>query len=387
MSQKVLEEHFEYLSDPNRIAAYRAAISKVVRTGDIVLDVGCGTGVLAAMCLDVGAAHSYAVDSSSAIELARNSFVRGGLNQRATFKKISSYSFAPEKKADIVVCDHVGYFGFDYDLINVLGDARRRCLRNGGRVLPQRLRVHISTVESTAAFAQASAWDDERVPERFRWIRSLGIQCKYPRNFTTQELISQPCHLADLDLTVDQPDYFSWHAEFVVSRYATLHGLVGWFECELADDVWMTNSPFASTQVDLAARPATYPIARPQAFLPIERETKVHQGETVMVDLRVRPNEHVISWDIVLPEQSTSFNQSTWKSELFGEQKLRQSLPNYVPTPSEEALKRRLVSSYIDGKRSVEEIRATILREHAAQFVTPQDLDVTLRAAIAESER
>ena len=49
-----------------------------------------------------------------------------------------------------------------------------------------------------------------------------------------------------------------WRGEAVPPEFHWLDGLAGWFECELAEGVWMTNSPLADN-----------PIRRPQAFLPI----------------------------------------------------------------------------------------------------------------------
>ena len=44
-----------------------------------------------------------------------------------------------------------------------------------------------------------------------------------------------------------------------IERDGTMHGLAGWFDCELADGVSMTNSPLSDRAID-----------RSQAFLPIE---------------------------------------------------------------------------------------------------------------------
>ena len=64
--------------------------------------------------------------------------------------------------------------------------------------------------------------------------------------------------LTHFDLRADNPDFFSWTAELRIERDGAMHGLIGWFECELADGVWMTNSPLADRRIE-----------RSQAFLPI----------------------------------------------------------------------------------------------------------------------
>ena len=69
-------------------------------------------------------------------------------------------------------------------------------------------------------------------------------------------MLAGPAELGCIDLRVDNPEFFSWTVELTVARDGTLHGLAGWFECELAENVWMTNSPLSAQA-----------IKRSQAFL------------------------------------------------------------------------------------------------------------------------
>ena len=111
---KVLEEHLGYLLLPHRLELYRVAVKKVVRPGDHVVDAGCGTAVLGLLCLQEGAAHVYAIDSTAAIELAREALSRAGWASKVDFIRGSSFQVVLPERVDVVICDHVGYFGFDY---------------------------------------------------------------------------------------------------------------------------------------------------------------------------------------------------------------------------------------------------------------------------------
>ena len=78
----VLEEHIEYLTLPGRNALYAKAISRIIKPGDVVVDLGCGVGVLGLLCLEAGAARVYGIDHSDAIELARETVAKAGLSDR-----------------------------------------------------------------------------------------------------------------------------------------------------------------------------------------------------------------------------------------------------------------------------------------------------------------
>ena len=66
-----LAEHEEMLSDSVRVNAYHQGIRRNVRPGDVVVDLGTGTGLLAFMASRAGAKKVYAVEHSDFIEIAR----------------------------------------------------------------------------------------------------------------------------------------------------------------------------------------------------------------------------------------------------------------------------------------------------------------------------
>ena len=85
------------------------------------------------------------------------------------------------------------------------------------------------------------------------------------------ERLRIPAVLGEIDLQADNPEFLSWNAELRIGRDGTVDGLAGWFECALAEGVWMTNSPLAEK-----------PIRRPQAFLPIGEAMPVREGDLVV---------------------------------------------------------------------------------------------------------
>ena len=62
--------HEKMLLDAVRCEAFRAALAQVVRPGDVVLDLGAGTGLLSLFAASSGAKHVYAVEMSRIADMA-----------------------------------------------------------------------------------------------------------------------------------------------------------------------------------------------------------------------------------------------------------------------------------------------------------------------------
>ena len=67
-----LAYHANLLSDVVRMDAYDRALRALVKPGDVVLDVGAGTGVLAMLAARAGAKRVHAVESLPVAALAEN---------------------------------------------------------------------------------------------------------------------------------------------------------------------------------------------------------------------------------------------------------------------------------------------------------------------------
>ena len=359
----VLDEHLGYVSDPIRLEAFRTAIARSVLLGDRVADLGCGSAVLGLLCLQVGAGHVYAIDSTVAIEIARDSLHRSGWASQTSFIHNASYRAELPERVDVAICDHVGYFGFDYGLIAMLADARHRFLKPGGKLVPGRLRLHIAAVESDKCHALAEGWSAPGIPREFHWLRQNGVNSKYAVNLQGADVLAGPSELACIDLYADNPQFFSWNAELRVECDGVLHGLAGWFECELAEGVWMTNSPLSDQAIE-----------RCQAFFPIDQPLLVKAGELVNVTVSARPANNLIAWEVRHPATGKRFSHSTWQGDVMMPHQLVRSHPDYVPQLSTTARAKALVLALCDGQRSVSEIQAAVRREHPHLFPSEQEI-------------
>ncbi len=363
MSISILDEHVGYLALPHRLDLYRAAVAKLVGRGDHVIDVGCGTAVLGLLCLEAGASRVDAIDSTAAIELARQSLTQAGHAQKCNFIRASSFQTTLAERADVIICDHVGHFGFDYGLIEVLADARQRFLKPAGQIIPGRLKLFVSAVESRDARDKANAWRNPGIPGEFHWIHEYSVNSKHVLNLRREELLADPAELCCIDLRIDNPEFFSWSVTLTVDRDGVLHGLGGWFECELADGIWMTNSPLSDRS-----------IGRGNAFLPIAEPLPVRARDRLDVTIMARPASGMIAWTLNHPATGKRVRHSTWQGEVFDPVQLAFNRPDHVPRLRPSATARNIVLSYCDGRRSIADIQSAVLRDHPDLFPSAAEI-------------
>lgn len=370
-----LEEHYNYLSDGIRLERFEEAIARAVAPGDTVADVGCGFGVLGLLCLKAGASHVWGIDESQAIEIAREAMARSGFADRYTCLHEASFRVELPEPVDIVICDHVGYFGIDYRIVETMSDARRRFLKPGGKVIPGQIVLHIAAVQSSGCRALADAWATEQVPAEFHWLREYGVNTKHPYDFAEDELASSPAELGRVDLYDECPDLLAFSARLEIDRTCELDGLAGWFACEIFDGVWMSNSPLAPDK-----------IKRTQVFLAFATPLSVEAGDSVEVTVSVRHDVQLISWTARVPRTGQSARHSTWSSAIL-DPKDRLPPGERVPQLSSAGEARRALLALIDGRATNAEIEQAMLRDHSDLYPTPEQIARFVRVELNRSTR
>merc|ERR1711920_206856 len=81
--------HEEMLKDEVRTLTYRDSMvqNKHLFKDKIVLDVGCGTGILSMFACQAGAKHVYSVDMSNIIDVAKDIVKDNGFENKITLVK------------------------------------------------------------------------------------------------------------------------------------------------------------------------------------------------------------------------------------------------------------------------------------------------------------
>jgi hypothetical protein len=138
--------HIELLDDGERADAYLQAIAANVAPGDVVVDLGSGTGILALAAARAGARRIYAIEASGFAGLVEASARRNGYGDRIVVLGDWSQRVVVPEPADVLVAEIIGNDPLGEGVLRFMPDAARRFLKPGGRVLPERLRVFATLV-------------------------------------------------------------------------------------------------------------------------------------------------------------------------------------------------------------------------------------------------
>jgi Ribosomal protein L11 methyltransferase (PrmA) len=122
-------EHARMLHDDRRTSDYIAALRQAVRPGDIVLDIGTGSGVLAIAAARAGARHVYAVEASDIADVAERVFAANGVQGRVTLIRGWSREIELPEPADLLVAEVIGNEPLEEEILETTLDARRRLLK------------------------------------------------------------------------------------------------------------------------------------------------------------------------------------------------------------------------------------------------------------------
>lgn len=144
--------HEEMLKDAVRTQTYRKSIiqNKHLFKGKVVLDVGCGTGILSMFAAQAGAKKVIGVDCASIAVQAREIVRVNGLDDTVEIiqGKIEELTL-PVEKVDIIISEWMGYFLLYESMLDSVLYARDKWLAPGGLLFPDKANMYICAIEDS----------------------------------------------------------------------------------------------------------------------------------------------------------------------------------------------------------------------------------------------
>lgn len=245
--------HEEMLKDETRTKAYMNSIlhNKQLFKDKIVLDVGCGTGILSMFCAKAGAKQVFAVDFSNIIEQAREIIKDNNLDHIVTciHSKIEDVEL-PVPKVDIIISEWMGYCLFYESMLNSVLVARDKWLAPGGLIFPDKAQLVVACIEDEEYKESKINFWDNVYGFNMQAIKKLALLEPLVDTVNGNALNTTHSVIYEVDIMTVTPEELSFSRPFqvCVTRDDAVHALVAWFNIEFSfchRPVRFTTSPKA----------------------------------------------------------------------------------------------------------------------------------------------
>jgi type I protein arginine methyltransferase len=278
LAQLGYEHYYHMLNDKLRMDAYHKAINKQVKPGDIVVDLGSGTGLLSIWAIKAGAAKVYAIEKTSAIELAREiAWVNNCLDKIEFIKENSMQVDLPEK-ADVLISETLGSFAIDENTLEFTNDARQRFLKKDAILIPQSIDLFIAPIDDIDTYNKIDFW--RNIPDiDFSPAFDLFSKKIIVESVKAKGLLAPETHIGHIDLTQGIDKVFNAHLYVPITKSGNLHGVAGWFHTRLCEGIEIKTSP---------NDPETH---WKQAFFPFHNPIEVIAGDVLDWNISIHSKE------------------------------------------------------------------------------------------------
>lgn len=270
-----------------RMSVYAEALRRAVTPGCTVIDLGAAFGVFALLACKYGAGEVIAIEPDPSIELLMPMAKANGCADRITVIRGLSTDYTPEIKADVIVSDCRGALSLYQNHIATLADARARLLAPGGTLLPMRDTLRIALVRWPKTHrGHVRPWKRNKFGLDLSAGYRFAANMEQRARLKPRALVSAAQDLAVLDYrSITEPN-LDTTVELTATRDGAVHGLLMWFDAEIAEGLSYSNAPGEPELV------------YGQMFLPLEGAPRLAAGERISARVRgtLIDGEYVWSW-------------------------------------------------------------------------------------------
>lgn len=265
--------HSMLVNDEQRTKLYKKAIQETVRQGDVVLDLGTGSGILAFFACQAGAARVYAVESSNIISVAQQLARDNGFAEKIRFIREDIRSVQLPESVDVIVSELISKAVIGQYMEELVSHSRDRFLKECGKVIPSKVELFLAPLESPALYQQLDFPSPQVYNLNFSYARNLALNDTSSGRFQTDNLLAEAQTAYQMDsLLTNEKQGLNSMLSFAVSRGGLFHGFGGWFSATLADDVVLSSFPPGMPSWD-------------NAFFPVPEPIQVKPGMTIEVKI------------------------------------------------------------------------------------------------------
>ncbi len=359
----MIQTYIDLLAERSRLEMLDAALKQTVRKGDVVVDVGTGTGAFAIMAARHGARRVYAIEYDEIADLAASLVQANGLSDIITVLRMDATVWTPPEPLDVVVYEDVEDVGIGATLAALI-PRLRTFMRPEGRFVPNSVSVWAAPVENAAEHRQGFPWPEARAYGiDLSPLSELAHHMRSNCHLDRASLLSEPEIFFRYAFGEPLPDHGQAQFSFVARRAGPLHGVLVWFDAQFAAGLEWTNAP---------SNPQTF---WRQSFFHVRDAPRVEEGDQLTISLTHAPwssDAWMWNWDISIRDRGGKEKycgeHSSFRSQPLSVEQLTLLSPDRNLEPGPASLVLRRILELFDGTRTAREIGTHLVSEFPDRF-------------------
>jgi protein arginine N-methyltransferase 1 len=346
-----LRKFGDMIGDSARFNAYANAISRSVRAGDVVAEIGCGPALFSLLSCRAGAKRVYAIETEDIIDVARQIAAANGFADRIQFFQDDSRKVELPERVNVIVSDLRGVLPIFDGALASLQDAKKRFLAPGGIMIPRRDVLKAAIIEAEKAYLRLTSPWKTCVPQVELAIPlQLALNTAHSITVKVEQLMSEPEEVCTLDYMGNPGSEVKVKLEFPAKRNGTAHGICLWFETDLYEDIGFSSGPESPVTI------------YGQLFLPWLEPVVIEEGQEILLNLHANQvgKDYLWKWETEVPGadggKRAHFRQSSFEGAIVSSRILRRHAMDHIPVLTAEGEAERFLLEAMDGRASLEEI-------------------------------
>lgn len=287
-SYENLDVHKLMLEDEPRTLAYRKAIldNKAYFKDKIVMDVGCGTGILSIFCAQAGAKKVYAVEASNLAILAKKIVEENKFEDviEVLHKRVEEVILPNYLKVDAIVSEWMGFYLLHEGMLDSVLYAKEWFLKDDGEIFPESAIIYVAPCSVPSLYDNWNNFHGVSMKSFAKELRATKGSKPEILNVGPEDLMGPEVAFCWVNLKDEEPlELNNYTLQHVVgaSKNGNYQGLCIWFECnfpQLAD-----STGDGRTVLDTSPQsPATH---WKQTVIVLPEQHQVEQGEPIAFQL------------------------------------------------------------------------------------------------------
>ncbi|XP_076114454.1 protein arginine N-methyltransferase 1-B-like isoform X2 [Mytilus galloprovincialis] len=291
-SYSKLNIHEVMLRDEVRTGTYRNAILQNTNLfrDKVVLDVGCGTGILCMFAAEAGASKVIGIDCAQIIDHTRDIVSKNGFSDVITLIKCKvEDAKLPDgiDKVDIIISETMGYcLLFESSIHSILFARDKWLKKEGGLIFPDKFWLYLTAFEDKRFRDKISYWDNVQGYDMSSIIQHQDFDSMYVDVIDASKVVSNSSLIKEINLYTVKEKELSLEAPYhiQINKTGVVDGFLTYFDIGFSHCVRRTG---------FSTAPEAKPTHWKQTVIPLWNSSiSVTKGDSLYGTISIKPHAY-----------------------------------------------------------------------------------------------